>query len=299
MGKFIQRILRQHIFLFALHRQETKQSKGQGVNLQTALLPSCRSQSILGHAVENYQRQLEHSGLFGKETVETCSHLACSPKTYSKGQRARHKAEQQKMPASDHRTWMWLISTWASRLPSTWVQYGEMTRSFPPGVGVRQLLWGGKLVLTYQTYHDNDMLPQWTKLVPISPRTKRNIKIPFVSFKTASCLKPHLQCQFLKPVCVWQWCTKGLPVCHHGREACLRPSGEGLSSATTHLKPFQVPGKLGLLRLLHVQLLQQVFWGPAVFPFLGLFVWSHGGRSSQSLQRSVQHTQLWKGKGQD
>ena len=65
----------------------------------------------------------------------------------------------------------------------------------------------------------------------------------------------------------------------------------------THLKAFQVPGKLGLFRFLHVQLLYQLLGAPAVLSFVGLLLWSPGGRGSQSPQDSVQHVELWGTKG--
>lgn len=165
-----------------------------------------------------------------------------------------------------------------------------MTRSFPPGVGVRWPLWVGKLVPSHQTHQGwvcNDTLLQWTKLGMISSCTKRSIKIPFGSDYFL------FEASFVISVFHASVCDS------EARKACLSDTtakkhrGEGLSSATTHLKSFQIPGKLGLFGLLHVQLLHQVFWAPAVFPFLGLFLWSRGGWSSQSVQRFVQHSQLW------
>lgn len=94
-------------------------------------------------------------------------------------------------------------------------------------------------------------------------------------------------------LCVWHWCMKGLLVYHHSREACLMHSWEGPSSGVTHLKSFQVLGKPGLFAFLHVWLLRQVSRALAVFPFLGLLLWRRRGRSSQNLQCSVQHLELW------
>lgn len=92
----------------------------------------------------------------------------------------------------------------------------------------------------------------------------------------------------------------------HDRTARLSPRQRstfhtqlrGLDSALTHLIPFQVSGKLGPLGFLHVQLLRQLLWRRALLTVLGLLLWRLLGRSSHSLQRPVQHTQLRSREGQ-
>lgn len=123
----------------------------------------------------------------------------------------------------------------------------------------------------------------------ISSGPKKNITIPFVSFKTTSwerLQKRHFCFQCLLPLCVKMICERTAYLPPWQRSKFNAELNDSLWSLT-HLKSFQVLGKLGLLCFLYVQLLCPCSWALAGSSLLGLFLWSLSSWSSEGHHCSV------------